>query len=338
MKKLTALLLALAMVLALAACGSGDGAGTASPPVGGEDPAGDGKTLKAALVLDGPIDDGGWNADCFNGLVRCQDELGYEIAYSENVAQSDYVSAAREYAAAGYDLVILPGNQFQDAAIEIHEDFPGVHFAGINFSYTASNVSSMAFNDLQSGFMAGAFAALMSETGAVGYIGGTEIQSIVDCETGFMQGAKYVNPDIVAVSSMTGSWSDVAKGKELALAQISTSNVDVIFGFASACNTGMIAACKEKGIKYIAEPLDILDSEPGVIMGSVLEMNSELIVTIAEMVSQGVTEGQSIVGDISNGILAFGAFADQVPAEVQTRLQEICAGLVDGSIPVEATA
>lgn len=321
MKKLTALLLALAMVLALAACGSGDGAGTASPPVGGEDPAGDGKTLKAALVLDGPIDDGGWNADCFNGLVRCQDELGYEIAYSENVAQSDYVSAAREY-----------------AAIEIHEDFPGVHFAGINFSYTASNVSSMAFNDLQSGFMAGAFAALMSETGAVGYIGGTEIQSIVDCETGFMQGAKYVNPDIVAVSSMTGSWSDVAKGKELALAQISTSNVDVIFGFASACNTGMIAACKEKGIKYIAEPLDILDSEPGVIMGSVLEMNSELIVTIAEMVSQGVTEGQSIVGDISNGILAFGAFADQVPAEVQTRLQEICAGLVDGSIPVEATA
>lgn len=335
MKKITALFLALTLALSLVSCGSG-GAGTSNPPVQSGNPSGEGKTLKAALVLDGPIDDGGWNADCYNGLVRCQDELGYEIAYSENVAQSDYVSAAREYAAAGYDLVILPGNQFQDAAIEIHEEFPDVHFAGINFSYTASNVSAMAFNDLQSGFMAGAFAALMSKTGAVGYIGGTEIQSIVDCESGFMQGAKYINPDITAVSSMTGSWSDVAKGKELALAQISTSNVDVIFGFASACNSGMIAACKEQGRLYIAEPLDILGSEPGVIIGSVLEMNSELIVTIAEMVAQGVTEGQSIVGDISNGILSYGAFADEVPAEVQTRLEEICAGLVDGSIPVTA--
>lgn len=338
MKKIMALFLALVMTLGLTACSSGGETGTSNPPAGSNAPSGEGKALKAALVLDGPIDDGGWNADCYNGLVRCQDELGYEIACSENVAQSDYVSAAREYASAGYDLVILPGNQFQDAAIEIHEEFPDVHFAGINFSYTASNVSAMAFNDLQSGFMAGSFAALMSETGAVGYIGGTEIQSIVDCEAGFMQGAKYINPDITTVSSMTGSWSDVAKGKELALAQISTSNVDVIFGFASACNSGMIAACKEQGRMYIAEPLDILDSEPGVIVGSVLEMNSELIVTIAEMVAQGVTEGQSIVGDISNGILAFGAFAEEVPAEVQTKLEEICTGLADGSIPVEPAA
>lgn len=335
MKKITALLLALAMLFTLAACGSETTTG--SPSDSGA-PAEEGGSLKVALVLDGPIDDGGWNADCYNGLVRCQDELGYEIAYSENVAQSDYVSAAREYAAAGYDLVILPGNQFQDAAIEIHEEFPDVHFAGINFTYTAANVSSLKFDDLQSGFMAGAFAALMSQTGAVGYIGGTEIQSIVDCEAGFMQGAKYINPDITAVSSMTGSWSDVAKGKELALAQISTSNVDVIFGFASACNSGMIAACKEQGRMYIAEPLDILDTEPGVIVGSVLEMNSELIVTIAEMVAQGVTEGQSIVGDLSNGILAFGAFGDEVSQEVQTQLEEICAGLVDGSITVEAAA
>ena len=130
----------------------------------------------------------------------------------------------------------------------------------------------------------------------------------------------------------------MAKGKELALAQISTSNVDVIFGFASACNTGMIAACKEKGVKYIAEPLDILDSEPGVIVGSVQEMNSELIVTIAEMVSQGVTQGQYIIGDISNSILSYGAFADEVPAEVQAQLKEICAGLANGSIQVKAAS
>lgn len=335
MKKFFALFLTLTFLLSLAACGGDSAVGTPAAPASGA-PQTSATPMKAALILDGPIDDGGWNADCYNGLVRCQDELGYEIAVSENVAQADYVSATREYAAAGYDLVILPGNQFQDAVSELYEDFPETHFAGINFSFTADNLSSMSFNNLQAGFMAGAFAALMSQNASVGYIGGTEIQSIVDAQAGFEQGATYITPGIATVSSMTGSWSDVAKGKELALAQISTSQVDVIFGFASACNTGMIAACKEKGAKYIAEPLDILDTEPGVVCGSVVMKNSELILTIAEMVSCGVTGGQAIVGDVSNGILTYGAFGEEVSAEVQGQLAEVVAGLSDGSITVNA--
>ena len=287
------------------------------------------------MILDGPIDDGGWNADCYNGLVRLEEELGYDTAYSENVDQSDYVSAIREYATAGYDLIILSGNQFLDATKEVYEDFPDTQFAGVNFGFTDTNVSSMKFNDVEGGFLAGAFAGLMTETNAVGYIGGTEISSITDAQEGFEKGAKYVNPDCEVVSSMTGSWSDVAKGKELALSQISTSNVDVIFGFASACNTGMIEACKEQGKMYIAEPLDILDTEPDVIIGSLLEKNSELIVSIGEMVQDGISEGQSLTGEVSNNVLGFGAFSDKVPQDVQDQLQEIVDGLSDGSLTIE---
>ena len=134
---------------------------------------------------------------------------------------------------------------------------------------------------------------------------------------------------------MTGSWSDVAKGKELALSQISTSNVDVIFGFASACNTGMIEACKEQGKMYIAEPLDIMSTEPDVIIGSLLEKNSELIVSIGEMVQDGITEGQSITGDVANNVLAFGEFSESVPQEVQDQLKEIIDGIIDGSVTIE---
>lgn len=328
MKKLLALTLALVMSLSLISCSSSSSSASDSAE---EQP------LRAALLLDGPIDDGGWNADCYNGIVLCEELLGYEIAYSENLDQADFVSAAREYAADGYDLVILSGNQFQDAASEIYESFPDTHFAGINFGFTADNVSSMTFNNVQAGFLAGAFAALLSETGSIGYIGGTEITSVVDSSEGFILGAQYINPDIKVSSAMTGSWTDVAKGKELALAQISTANADVIFGFASACNTGMIAACKESGALYITEPLDILDSEPGVIAGSVLLKNSELMVIIAEMVSMGVTTGQSITGDVSNNILCYGTFDDEiVTPEMQEVLAELSAGLIDGSIEMGA--
>lgn len=326
MKKALSLILALVMVMALVACGGE-----------GSEPAGDsGETkLKAAMLMDGPADDGGWNADCYDGIMRIQDELGYEIAYSENVKQADFVSATREYAAAGYDLIILTGNQFQDAAKEVYEEFPDVHFAGINFEFTAPNVSSLTVDSVQFGFLGGALAALVTETKNVGFIGGTEIWSIIAGEAGMRQGAAYIDPEVTVTSSMTGSWSDVAKGKEMALAQISTSNVDTIFGFASACNIGMLEACKEEGKAFISQPVDITATEPDVIASSVLCKNSQLMVSIAEMVSLGLEEGQALWGDASNGALAYGEFGSIVSAEDQAKLEEIVAGLSDGSIVVE---
>ena len=74
MKKLTALFLALAMSLSLVACSNGGGGSATPTPQNSGAPNEPDKKLKPALVLDGPIDDGGWNADCYNGLVRCQDE------------------------------------------------------------------------------------------------------------------------------------------------------------------------------------------------------------------------------------------------------------------------
>ena len=70
MKKAIALALSMMMVLALTACGSSEEKSESNE-------SGD-SAMIAALILDGPIDDGGWNADCYNGLVRLGEELGYE--------------------------------------------------------------------------------------------------------------------------------------------------------------------------------------------------------------------------------------------------------------------
>ena len=344
-KRLIASALAAMMVFALAACGGG--AASSAPPASKADsaaagtaaesasaPVETGKSLKAALVLDGPIDDGGWNADCYAGMEQARDELGFEISVSENVAAADLVSAFREYAAEGYSLIVAPGNQFQDAVEQIYEEFPDSHFAGINFSFTADNVTSMSFNNVQAGFLAGAFAGLFTETDSVGYIGGTEIQPTTDSMRGMEQGLKYVNEGAKFTSSMTGSWDDVAKGKELATSQISTANVDVIFSFAGACNTGIVEAAKEKGTWVVVEPMDILETDPGAICGSVLMSNGALIMFAAQLVVDGET-GQAMIGDISNGVVGYGQFNEAVPADTVAELEQICQDIVNGVITME---
>lgn len=345
-KKLLVLLMTAALVLALAACGGGASsaapaaseaaAESTAPAEAGSDagstaPAGG---LRAALVLDGPIDDGGWNADCYSGMEQARDELGFEITVSENLAAADFVSAFREYAAEGYDLIVAPGNQFQDAVEQIYEEFPDSHFAGINFTLTADNVTSMSFNNVQAGFLAGAFAGLFTQTDSAGYIGGTEIQPTTDSMRGMEQGLAYVNEAAQFTSSMTGSWDDVAKGKELGTSQITTANVDVIFSFAGACNTGIVEAAKEKGTWVIVEPMDILETDPDAICGSVLMSNGALIMFAANLVVDG-EPGQAMVGDIANGVVGFGTFNDAVSEDIVKELGQICQDIVDGTITME---
>ena len=72
------------------------------------------KDYKAVLILPGPINDQSWNATNYSGLVACNEQLGTNIEYVENVQQSDFESTFRNYGERGYDLVIAAGTQFDN--------------------------------------------------------------------------------------------------------------------------------------------------------------------------------------------------------------------------------
>ncbi len=172
----------------------------------------------------------------------------------------------------------------------------------------------------------------MSETGVVGFIGGTDMQPTLDGASGFEQGAKYVNPDAQAVSAMVGSWNDVAKGKELAISQATTVNADVIFAWAGSSNQGIYAGCEEAGIHALAEPLDGLDSSAAV-FGSILMSNEALIYDVAGKVAEGGYVGTTNYADAS--LMNFGRYNDLVGEDVVAELESILADLASGAIVVE---
>jgi basic membrane lipoprotein Med (substrate-binding protein (PBP1-ABC) superfamily) len=69
--------------------------------------------LKAAMLLSGPINDGGWNTDAYKGLLKLKD-MGYEIVYTENVQQADQESIVRGYAKQGFNLIVGHGFEYGD--------------------------------------------------------------------------------------------------------------------------------------------------------------------------------------------------------------------------------
>ena len=63
-------------------------------------------------------------------------------------------------------------------------------------------MASLVFAEEQGSFLVGAAAALKSQTGTIGFIGGVENELIQKFEAGYAAGAQAVNPDIEILSQL----------------------------------------------------------------------------------------------------------------------------------------
>ena len=132
-------------------------------------------------------------------------------------------------------------------------------------AYDLQNVYSMGYNSNESGYLAGMVAAYVTTSGAegtnpdkvIGFVGGMEnTPSVDDFLVGYIEGAQAVDPEIKVVSSYVNNFDDSAKGKEIALSQINSDKVDIIFAAAGAAGTGCIEAASDSGTFFIGVDSD----------------------------------------------------------------------------------
>jgi len=198
------------------------------------------KDYKVVLILPGPINDQSWNATNYNGLVACNEQLGTNIEYVENVQQSDFESTFRNYGERGYDLVISAGTQFDNAAETIAPLYPYTRYLVINGAKTnGANLTGVTIREWESGYLAGVLAGLATEAGIIGEMGGFPNPLMKDALNGVTAGAKSVNPIFQkAIRAYANSWSDIAKGKEIGVSMIE-GGADVLFAYANQAGLGI---------------------------------------------------------------------------------------------------
>ena len=367
MKKIIAMLLALVMLLSLAACAGTaktdttapaddtsktDTTDTAAEPVDTTEPAdttaepvvteeptaatkADGSAYKVAMICDSSINDGGWGAACYNAMIAAAEKMGWETEVTDSISQDAYYDSIVAYCALGYDMVYAPGNQYTDAVLQAAEEYPDVAFALLNGAEDTpakavnGNVSSLLPNAQQIGWIAGALAGLMTESGKLGFIGGMELDTTKGKIAGFEEAAKYVAEQEGKTVELlnvpyANSFSDAPKGKEFAT-ELIAQGADVFFGDASAVDSGAReaidaanAAAGEVKIYDIGQPADILGQNECIICSQVTD-NSAMIVASMQAVIDGTFGGATLYGTLQNNTLSAGALSDLVPADVQEK-------------------
>jgi len=207
--------------------------------------------FKAAMVTDvGGLGDQSFNDAAYRGLKQAEEELGIKITVIESNTMTDYVPNLSSLAEQGYDMVWAVGFLMTDALEEVSQMYPDTKFGLIDSVVEQPNVVSVTFAEHEGSFLAGIAAAMKSETGTVGFIGGMETTLIKKFEAGFRAGVKAVEPDMKILIGYTGVFDDPGAGKELALTQFN-QGADVIYHASGACGIGVIKAAEEKDLYAI---------------------------------------------------------------------------------------
>jgi basic membrane protein A len=304
---------------------------------GGEQEGADAQdnAIQVGILLPGNINDNGWNASAYEGLMMAKEQFGVKVNYLESVPTSDFEEGFRNYAVAGYDLVIGHGYQFADAAEKVAKDFPDTAFAILNAGVSAEpNLASFQFTNWQPGYVTGVLAGLITKTNKIGAIGGQEIPVIKDALEAFRDGAKSVNPSANVVITYVDTWDDVAKGKETAKAMID-SGADVVVTDANAVGLGSIEACDELGAYAIGFVDDQYKTDPDTVVASGIQSNQKMVVYVVQAFLEGKFKPgvyQLGINEDAEGISPFYDWEKKLPADVIEKVRQTEADIKSGTI------
>ena len=175
-------------------------------------------------------------------------DLDISFTYVESVPYADAERVTREYASSGEYGIIIVHTNLTDAVSAVRDEFPDQLISITCSTYDDYKSGTNGYwidpvNGTESSFLSGVLAGKMTETNTVGVVAGYPVESTNLNINGFIDGAKYVNPDIQAKVTFIESWFDPAKAREAAETQINTG-ADVIF----AMMFGPFEAVTEHGI------------------------------------------------------------------------------------------
>lgn len=301
--------------------------------------------FRVNMVTDiGKVDDGTFNQFAYEGMVGATECFGIEdFSVIETASEADYDANLSTSASENPDVLITVGFLLGTDTMLAAEENADINYIGIDQWHPEypSNYVGVLFNEHEGGFIAGALAASLSESGVVGVVAGREdVPPVVKFVNGYEAGAKYINPDIQVLSVYNESFTDPAKGASDAQ-QFIGDGADVIFGAGGPTGSGGIKAAAEAGAWGIGVDQDEYyttfngGSAPGseyLASSAIKRVDLSVFRNIATTI-QGTFAGGPFVLTAENLGITYAPFHDAaVSADAAANVEQVRAGLADGSI------
>jgi len=300
--------------------------------------------LCVGLVTDvGQIDDKSFNQSSWKGVTLAADKLGARVKYIETRDAKDYATNINLFIKNHYDVIVTVGFALGETTSIAAKQHPDTMFIGIDQIQVdpLKNLTGLVFHEEHGGYLAGALAAMLSRSGTVAAVFGTDlVPPIVKFKRGFEIGARHTNKDIKVITSFHPGGLDMGftdpEWGAASAKQAIDQGADVIFGAGGKTGNGcLIEVAAHPGIYCIGVDTDQWQTLPearGCLVSSAVKLIQVSVFDLIQKANDGTFPGGNYFGDI--GLAPFHDFDDKVPGEIKNRLTEIQNQIKNGTISV----
>jgi len=312
---------------------------------------------RIVLLINGTVGDKSFFDSAAHGMQMIQQKYGdavqtkiIEMSYDE----SKWQPTLEDISGQDWDLIITGTYQMIDLVAQTAPDNPDkkyiVYDGAMDYKGGAfKNVYSITYKQNEGSYLAGIIGEGLVHAGgqqgaALGFLGGLDIPVINDFLVGYVAGARSVDPNGKIAVSYIGSFSDAAKGKELALEQYRTG-VAIGFNVAGQAGLGQLAAAKEAGRYAIGVDSDqsaiFRATDPATadrVVTSVLKRVDVSLARAADLLMQGKlpvgTQESLGLKEGAVGIVDNDVYKKVVPEDLRAKVAAASADIAAGRISV----
>lgn len=300
--------------------------------------------FRVAAVAPSAINDLAFSQSMYDALLAIQEEMGedaFQFDFQDGTfVVDDAAVALREWAASGeYDLIIAHGSQYGAIIEELAPEFPEVSFAwgtDVN-TFGLDNVFAYTAAAEEGGYINGAIAAALTESGVIGVVGPIEVGDAKLYVDGFVAGVAATDPEITVNVTYTQSFSDVPLATEAAEAHLA-NGADVLTGSAQMV-VGAIAVAKDNDLYWFGTQSSQAELAEGAGVTFQLYKWDVVVKDIIASIEEGTLGGESYVLTLENGGLEielseFGIQAEEDVELLTGLIETLSEGIISGEIKV----
>ncbi|MET3440453.1 simple sugar transport system substrate-binding protein [Variovorax paradoxus] len=290
--------------------------------------------LNIAFAYIGPVGDGGWTFAHDNGRKALEKEFGDKIktTFVESVPEgADAERVFRDMVGQGNKLIFGTTFGYMEPMLKVATDSKDVKFEHATGYKTAENMRTYDSRTYEGAYMAGVIAGAMTKTNTLGVVGSVPIPEVLRNINSFTLGAQSVNPKITTKVVWVNEWFSPPKETEAATALIN-GGADVLFQ--NTDSPAVLKTAQEKGKRAFGWDSDMTAYGPKAHLASATINWAPYYIKATQDALDGKwATGQSWWG-VKEGAIDIVSIAEDVPAEIKTKVEEVKKGLKDGSFAI----
>jgi basic membrane protein A len=285
-----------------------------------------------------------------NALAGLEEKYGVQTDYYES--ENDPTNREENIRAAvnaGANIIYVLGTEWGDIIPQVASENEDVDFliADQCVDDQLPNIHCTVFKEQEASFLLGVIAASLTETDHIGAIGALDIPFLHRYTDGFIEGAKYIKPDIKTELRWVGGdnpFGDPARGKEQALAIFSTG-ADQIFSAAAGSDLGVFEGAAQNDFYAYGVDVNNCAIAPGKVSDNLLKHIDVAVIDAIGKILTEKPESLFVSVGVAEGAVGPGAISEKAEdnegcvvmehPEIIELVKEVAAKINSGEIVIE---